>query len=235
MSDDDDLRADLDAWLDIPIPTGPDPDDPDAEVVLPAADDDLANRILYKLRRLDGEAARIEALYAAERARLDSWKADRMAGVDRDRSAARRSLDGFMRAWHHLNPRTKSLSLPNGKLQLRDVKGKVEITDPVAFVSWCETNGRTDLLRYVPEPVKSALGDEELVVRHTGPQVNDPKSGELLQTYRLLVPVATGEVGDDGQPVVEQASVAGARFVKPAQDRFRVTLADDDQPRDEEA
>jgi hypothetical protein len=236
MSDTDDLRADLDAWLDIPIPTGPDPDDPDTEIVLPAATDDLANRILYKCRRLGVERSRVQALYDEEKSRLDSWLHDRMSGIDRDLAAANRSLEGFTRSWHMLNPRSKTLSLPNGKLKLGAVKGKIEVTDAHALVVWAEANGRTDLLRYEPVPAKAILSDEEQVVRHTGPQVTDPKTGELMQQYRLLVPVLTGEVDPETQaPVVEQVSVPGAMFVRPAHDRFKAVLAEDGTPDDDEA
>lgn len=227
---DDDLRADLDAYLDIDIPTAS--DDDGVETVAPAADADMANRLLYKVRRLDEEAAAIDALYDAEVARLDAWKADRLHGVQYDRARAVRSLDGFMRAWHAANPRTKTANLPNGKLTLRPVPGKVEVTDGPAFVAWAKANHREDLIRYVPEPAKAVLSDEDVVVRHTGPQITDPKTGELLQTYRFLVPVATGEVDEDGNPVVESVSAPGVAFVKPAHDRFKADPITDDQPQE---
>ena len=225
----DSLEDDLDAYLDIEVPTEPDPDDPDHDVVLPAANQELADKLLYKARRLDQELADIRALADKRRADIDRWEADRSHGIHRERARIDQSLEGFMRAWHRANPRTKSLNLPNGKVALRAPgRGKMIVKDELAFIAWAKDHDPA-LLRFEPKVAKAELANEEVITRRPGVVEDDPANpGRLLQTYRLMAPVPTGEVDAEGNTLTEQVSVPGVVYAVPIDDSFSVTLTTDE-------
>ena len=181
----------------------------------------------------DQEASRIDALYAAEVARLDAWKDDRMHGIQYETGAGAPIPGGVhVRAWHATNPRTKTANLPNGKLTLRDVKGHVEVTDREAFVAWAKVNRREDLIRYVPEPAKAVLSDEDVVIRHTGPQVSDPKNGRTApRPTGSWCPSPPARWMPTANRWWRAVSAPGVAFVKPAHDRFDMTPTND-QPQE---
>lgn len=220
------LEDDLDAFLDIDIPTSaPDDDDPDIDTVLPAIDVDMAERIAYKARRLEKERCDVRVLANKRRAAIDAWEADRGGGIEREIARAERSLELFARQWHRANPRSKTLSLPSGTLRLRAGRGKIEVDDEVAFVQWCESHSRHDLLRYEPKPKKADLTE---IDRHEGIQRN-AKDGTLVQTWKIMAEVIT--VDGDGELTTEKVSIPGVVYTEPVVDKFTFDYAD--QPQEE--
>lgn len=223
MATEDDLERELDDFLaiDVPLAEPSDDDLPGAgPPVVGAPTEDVADKLLYKTRRLSEEAADVRALATRRRAEIDAWEADRLFGIDRETSRIRESLELFMRSWHRSHPRSKTLSLPNGKLTLRGSgRGKIIVTEEWKLVEWAEQNGRKDLLRYKPAPAKSVLADEALVTRHLAVQ-DEVGTGELLQTWRLMVDV----VGPEG---TESVSIPGVVYAEPIEDRFGVKLPED--------
>jgi hypothetical protein len=234
MPDDELIEADLDEYLAIEVPVEhPDPEDPDHEVVLPAEDADMADRLLYKRRRLRAEAIKIMELATRRREDITRWERDRTGGIEREEERIGTSLEAFHRAWLRANPRTKTLKLPNGALALRKPgRGKILVTDEQAFIAWCKANGREDLLRYEPHIRKAELADEEKITRHEGVQVNDPeRGGELVQTWRLMAKTAPRANLETGEFKAETVSVPGVVYAEPVQERFSITLTteEDDQ------
>lgn len=109
-----------------------------AEGWTPVSPDD-ANRLLWHLRRVKRDRADVQALYDAERERLDWWLADRTSGADAEIARLERALKG----WGVLALETtgkKTFDLPNGVVRVRPARAKVEITDEPAFLVWALDN-----------------------------------------------------------------------------------------------
>jgi phage host-nuclease inhibitor protein Gam len=238
------LEDSLDDWLGAPVPTTsePVPGAHDAETgqeetvyeerVLPVPDEDRADRLLARARRLDREQERVDELAKRRKAEIDAWRSDLTAGVEQERGRIRTSLDLFMRQWHRANPKRKSIPLPNGRLQLRAPSApRIDVTDEYAFIKWAEENGRKDLLRYKPEPNKMALAAEE--GRHARPDdtiVNDRGEPELYATWSIMTEVLSdGATGEQ-----ETVSIPGVRVVQRRHDRFDYKLTEDQAKKETE-
>ena len=196
---DDDLRRDLDAYLDVEVPTGPLPElqedgtEPEAPVA-PAPDEEFANRLLYKARRLYEEGRDIELLAEAEVERIRGWESDRLSGINREQARIEESLGQFMRTWHRAHPRSKTLKLSNGKLSLTAPRGSVTVTDTEALIEWAKAY-RPDLLRWTPAPELKPLGDELLTGR-AGEPVQQEVRGRLANIASLMAAVPAEGTGE---------------------------------------
>ena len=223
---DDLLEASLDDWIGAQVPTAPGgPDQP--ERVLPAPDEDTADRLLRRSKRLDAEEERINELAERRIAEIEAWRADATAGLEPERERIHDSLELFMREWRRANPKRKTLTLPNGTLKTRvPSAGRVEVTDEHAFTAWAKRNGRDHLLRYKPEPAASAIREEPQ--RRTHPDETIEYKGEtaLHHVWTILVEVP-GEHGE-----VEMAEAPGVRFVQRVGEKF--TIDTSGKPSDEE-
>lgn len=123
-----DLHDDLDTYAEYP-------DEPDAPIALHGEDD--ANRLLRRRTRLLRELQSINDLARAEMDRITHWQTDRSDGVRRQAQYAEDALEDYMRAVHRRDGIT-SLTLPNGRLQLRKASQSVYFTDEPAFVQWAK-------------------------------------------------------------------------------------------------
>ncbi|MDE1904852.1 MAG: host-nuclease inhibitor Gam family protein [Rhodospirillales bacterium] len=225
--DDPALRATLDDYLAVDVPTEPAPEggwpDPAEAPPAPAPDEDFANRLLYKGRKLTEERAKIAEMANAERSRVALWEADMTSGIARELKRLAQSLEGFLRNWHRDHPRTKTLKLANGTLSLKQAAGKVIVTDEHAFIAWAKTH-RPDLLRQEPAIAKAKLADEMVVSRHAGPQQNVAALDDALaDTWRLMAEI---DVQDEqtGEVRKESVSLPGVMWAKPVVDTFHLTL-----------
>lgn len=144
------LADDLDAFV-----LGDDDAWPDVDEALePPPDADRANAMLRVLRGVEREVEKIDALAAAEVARIEAWRHDRVTGLVKRREQVTAALEQWMRAVNRLNPKRKSEQLPNGKLQLRKPSaGTVEVHDLDAFVAW----HRDDRLLIVREYLRTLV------------------------------------------------------------------------------
>lgn len=228
MADDDLIEADLDEYLDIHVPLGDVEGQPPGESIVAPPDEEFADRLLYKARRLSVEQAKYQRLRDRRVAEIDAWLSDRTAGTTRELGRIEQSLDLFMRTWHRVNPRHKTLKLPNGKLSLTKGRGRLVVDDDTAVVAWARANKAESLLRVEPVLAKSEL---HKLARHPAPQdrVADSKGRmEMCQTWRVLAPVvSTGTAGTDGQAGTEIVAIPGARWVEPVEDRFNMTTIDE--------
>lgn len=180
----DDLLEDLDAYV----------GQLDTEPEAPTMDDDLANRLLRRLRRQEIQRSEVQAVARAERDRIDAWERDRIETIDADVAGLERLLEGYMRAVLERR-KLKTLNLPNGTLRLRAASAKVTISDEDAFLAWAieqaaisaglspgETRDalaaleRSTLLRSKVEPAKDGIKRATKV----GPQRSIHEDLELL-------------------------------------------------------
>lgn len=123
----DDLLEDLDAYV----------SQLDTEPEAPTMDDDLANRLLRRIRRQEITRTEVITVARAERDRIDAWERDRLESIDTDVASIGRLLDGYMRAVFERR-KLKTLNLPNGKLSLRAPSIRVTIEDEDAFLVWAQ-------------------------------------------------------------------------------------------------
>lgn len=217
------LDRDLEDYLGAQVPVGA---TEDGTVVLPAPDEEFADKLLYRARRLREEAARIRQHAQRRIDEMRAWEADRTAGITADQARVRRSLEGFARAFI---PRTKRKSLPlaNGTLKLTAPgAGRIEIDDERAVVAWCEENGRADLLRYRPEPAKAAIGAIEQ--RHAAPArvvENEYGEPEEWETWHIMATIGEGEER-------ELVTIPGVVYMRRKGDRFAMTLTGEEERAD---
>lgn len=143
----DDLQNDLDAYVLGDVDAQP----VDADEAFEAPPDaEQANGMLRRLRGIEREVARINALADSEVRRIEEWRSDRTHGLTKRATAIEAALEQWWRAVNRVNPTRKSESLPNGKVALRSAgAGKVEITNPAAFETWWRQERSEALARYL--------------------------------------------------------------------------------------
>lgn len=142
--DANELHDDLDAYVlgDDELEAGDEPTEapPDA---------DRANSLLRVLRGVEREARRIDMLATQEITRIESWRSDRLAGLDRRHVSLSKALEQWMRAVNRVTPKRKTEKLPNGTLSLRAPRGKVVVTDEAKFVEWWRNDARMTVARWL--------------------------------------------------------------------------------------
>lgn len=111
----------------------------------PTMDDDLANRMLRRLRRQQITAAEIKLVARAERERIEEWERARLESVAADQAGIERMLDGYMRVVEQRR-KLRTLKLPNGELRLRPASTRVTIEDEDAFLEWALGRARAAAL-----------------------------------------------------------------------------------------
>ena len=236
---DDAVEHDLAEYLEVVIPLIDggfiDPDewasDDDPEVA-PAPNIEVADRLLYKARRLAEERASYEALAVKRKAEIDAWLADRTHGIDRQMRWLSTSLESFARMTVERGGKkaAKTIVLPNGRLALKAPgRGKIVVTDEVAFTTWARRVGLAEtLIRYEPKVAKAVLADEDLIGRREATQITDDR-GDLVQSYQLTVDVTPdGKTGE-----IETAVIPGVLYVHGLRDNFTLTLTTDNPDQEE--
>lgn len=192
----DDLLEDLDAYV-AALPQ---------EAEGPTMDDDLANRVLRRLRRQARARGEVQAVAKAERDRIDAWERDRLETIDADVAGAERMLEGYMRAVH-ARRNLKTLSLPNGELKLRKPSSRTTIEDEDAFLVWVQERVAASLSERFGEGAAStvdavlrAMGDEPLLRAKYEPAKGEigkaTEAGPLKSEHddlQLLAAVLAGE------------------------------------------
>jgi hypothetical protein len=103
-------------------------------IPVPPSSQEAAERVLHRVRRLTGEKAEVDEVAAAQTDRIQSWRADRVTGIERDIAWGEKALELFWRstATHH----QRSVSLPDGRLKLTKTRFRTVVTDFAAFASW---------------------------------------------------------------------------------------------------
>lgn len=201
---DDDLQAELDAYLDeldvgavVPI------EHPDGLLRVDVSDERAANGLLRKRERLLQERERIVELVDGEIEKLRAFARDRMSGIHHQLDWIERSLEHFTRETLPAMKRS-TLVLPAGTLKLTKPGAPSFVIDDVpAFVNWCRVSHREELiaLRY---DIDKAMAKQFL---QPGSRL-DEHSDDERESLQVL----------DGGEVVP-----GVRFTRPARPRFNVT------------
>lgn len=206
----------------------------DDEPIEAPPDADVANAMMRRRRRLLAEGSEVEQVAAAEIARITAWRDDRAAGIERQIARLDAALEQWTRAVNRLDPKRKTIKLPNGEAKLRASRERVVVADPTRFGLW-QLGAAIELVAaYLADggPIEDERPQaEELVVRFLtelvfplgritiqpdrqamakltkGPQVRDDDD----ETAHALL--------DDGSPI------PGVEVVKAKADTFSVTGA----------
>lgn len=197
----------LDAWLsgEAPLPTTPDRDDPPGwSCTLEGAGQ--ADMILRRLARIARNRAEVQQVYDTERARLEAYRDDRMAGLDRMSTWLADGIEGYMRARFE-ETGSKTLTLPTGVLRLRDGQPSVIADDTIA-----EVGAARHLAEVSPEYVRANYDLDRNAIKEAcqpGPRIEDPDFDvpDGTDAYEA-VNTTTGEV------------VPGVVFIVPGRPKF---------------
>lgn len=215
------IESDLDEYLDINVPVAEDEPGEDGEPTVTApADEELADKLLYKARRMHDEQGSYERIAAKRIGEIQTWLEDRTRGTVNEIDRIRQSLDLFMLRWHRANPRKgKTLKLSNGHLKLNKRREKMVYQDEYAAIAYLESHGRKDLLVYKPELRKDAVTAEADYVRGVQETQTDSSGNTYLaQTFRVVVEIVDPDTGEK-----EKASIPGMQWTIPVpedEDRF---------------
>lgn len=132
---------------------GDEPDYDTEPVELPGADD--ANRALGRKEQIVREWVTDAEIAEAQIEQVRAWLAGRAAVHAKKVAYLDEQLASYHAAVLRLDPKRKTISLPNGQLVARQGQARWEYTDPDAFIAWALRNGKDDIVRTY-EPVTPA-------------------------------------------------------------------------------
>lgn len=257
MTDRADIEAEMDAYMEgeywpaeVLAPTGG-TDEEGVDEIAPEPEavpnHTAANGIFRRLKRLGNEAAMVNRVVDDDVARLEAFRRDRLAGIERDVAWAARALEPYARA---VIPGTgkKSLALPDGTLKLKapPEKGSIVVTDLPAFLAWAYGIDPVDDGLWVgdlpdpaDDPVVHRLFAEAVVgfivyaLRAAAPRGEllrvkaEPAAAELAKLERG--PWEPAEDGKVRAPLLlpHGEMVPGVVAERPAQDKFDYQLGED--------
>jgi len=214
-------QRELEEELDVYVEGEAWPAEDDAGEPIPPGTQEEASRILRRVHRYQRDIANVHAVADADVSRINAWRGDRVAGLERQIAWARRALESFTRSALRGKTRGKVINLPDGKLKLTAPQWRVDVTDEQAFMAWAlgpvlDEEGKPRFSDAVPHP--------DLVRVHVEPSRSALRSlaakGEVLDADAGLV---ADVVTEDGE------MVPGVRFVKDPEDRFDLVAAESDQ------
>jgi hypothetical protein len=197
------------------------PDEDEHGDPVPVQSLEKANDILRRLKWLTEERDNILASTADEIARIQQFRDDRVAGVNREIAWGERSVENFMRSLNEAKPRVKSQKLSNGVLKLTKPSERVTVVDEKAFLEWCgvvfpeptvpdgekpqpivANLAHPEFVRLKPEPAKS------VVKAQLTKGVEEPGLDGTVTAALLL------DLGEDGIEIVPGVVIEHDRLQK---------------------
>ncbi len=136
-------------------------------------DEEKANWAMRKIKHLQDKKAEKEAIAKAEIDRIKQWLEEENASINRDIEFFTNALEIYMRKLNQKNPKTKSIKLIHGKLQLRKQQPKFNYDDG-KLLRWLKENRHQNFIRIKESPDKSALkksvaiADGKAILKDTG-------------------------------------------------------------------
>lgn len=180
-------------------------------------DEYRANGMLRALRALRRRRRMVTDTVALDIARTKRFEQERLAVIDNAIGRLERALEGFMRGWHSLNPKRKSLEVPAGILKLSAARESLAPVDPATFLKWAADHQRDDLIRNAPAPavdkIKAATDKGKRL-----PDVVD-EQGRTVQRWEAMYVVGEG----DEREIV---TLEGVEYRKVDQDTFKANPAE---------
>lgn len=150
----DDLRADLDADLDVHDLAGT--DNPNVPTI---RNDRHANHALRDLADARAAADAIDRIADEYAALIEGWRTRRRKGHDDTVAFRTGQLSDYLARRRAADDTIKSIDLPSGRIRSRTTADGVTVTDAAALLAWAHRND-LDL----PHTVKVKVTDAALVV-----------------------------------------------------------------------
>lgn len=213
MPDRDLIERDMDDY--VVGENWPEPDPAGDPIPLP--DPTAVSGTLRRLKRLAADADAINEVTDAEIRRLEQFRSDRLAGIQREIEWGERAVENFMRLFGPAAHK-KSLPLADGTLKLSAPRDKVVVTNEPAFLAWAigDANRIADPTA-VPAHPELIRAKYSLVADATKPlaraMVPDAQADETIKRSVLALPDGT--------------LVPGVEIHTEKEDTFKVTLGDD--------
>lgn len=196
--------------------TWPEPDENGEPTPLP--DPTSVSGVLRRMKRLDREAAQINEVAGNEIMRIQRWRDDRLAGIERDVSWANKALENFTRLFCEATKK-KSLALSDGTLKLIPPRDRVVVVDEDEFMAWALTGDPADPDTTVahPEVVRIKYAVDMVAIKKIEQPTQPERAGTDPANPTFVRPVVLpgGEVVPG--VVIERNALAG----------FNVTLGED--------
>lgn len=108
---------------------------------------DRANRAVWKIGRIQADLDDDEALFRAERARLDEWITDRRVRAEKAIEFLTTLTAGFHAIVLEEDPKKKTIKLPAGDLTARKQPDQWVVDDPEYLIQWAEQAGWREVIR----------------------------------------------------------------------------------------
>lgn len=182
---DDELAAELAELLGDPDPAEPTTGD---EIRI------AISRGLRRMLHLHERCERLEAVYDAERGRLDQWLDSYREPIRKVNAENSERLATLHAMLLELEPDAKTVDTPAGTHgSTMATKPAVKVSDSLAFVEWA-LDTRPDLLRSKHEPDVAALRKAFQAGANELGAVVDPATGELVPGLEAVQPTRSYHV-----------------------------------------
>jgi phage host-nuclease inhibitor protein Gam len=147
-----------------------------------------------KVAAVDAELARLDQQYEEWLERLNDWRNAAVKPLQQRREFFAGHLADYLRRLREADPRTKSLSLPSGKVSSRITPARPVVVDEAAVIAWVHASDHAELVK-VAEFIR--LSELRKFVVVDGEKVVDPSTGDVLpgvavEPEHLNVTVTTG-------------------------------------------
>jgi hypothetical protein len=139
--------------------------------------EEKANWALRKLRKIEEQRAEDIALAEAEIEKINAWADQVHEKSDREMQFFQGLLMQYAQKRRKVDPKFKSLKLPNGKIRFKKQQDKWEYDDE-KLVASLKKAGKKELIRIKEEPKKT---DIKKHYKAQGAKVIDPDTGEVLE------------------------------------------------------
>lgn len=140
-------------------------------------DKDTANWALRKIKQYQEKQKENSELADAEKEKINAW-------LEAENGQAQQSVDFFQgllaeyaMKQREIDPKFKSMNLPNGKIQFRKQQPKWNY-DANKVIESLKRLGMTDYIRFKEEPAKS---DIKKALQVAGNKVVNPETGEIVE------------------------------------------------------
>lgn len=209
------------------------------EEVSPPENAQQAARMLRALAALERDRAECAAVFDGELAKLQEWREDRMAGLDRLAVGLEFAIESWWRA-QASERSVASLILPEGRLELGQTPPSIVLEDSVAFAGWELQQTAVEVAKLVVSLLRDAgqtpawlSHDDAAKVVQAARESEYCRSSFEVSKTALKAKTEKGHVqhSDDqyfyAQAVLDGEIVPGVAYRTERTKRFRINLTED--------
>lgn len=143
--------------------------------------EEQADWVLRKLRKVEEQRKEDAALAEAEIERIEAWMEKINEKHQRDMDYFQGLLAAYAVTRRNEDPKFKSLKLPNGRIRFRKAQPKYTYDDNT-LLDALKAHGKTDLIKVKESPDKSSIKKKYQL---NGDSLIDPDTGEVLEGVKV--------------------------------------------------